>query len=292
MSELAVMSYSGLKCDFLIIHINVFSRFTMLGSDEQPGIIHRSIQKLLSAKEAIERRSGTACRVNISVELLEIYNETVCDWLCVFLFTSNRGSLLFLLQVRDLLSTKSEKGYQEVCVRLNSNEAIGNIIRPVDKESDLQDILSMAQKKRCVRSTKSNEESSRSHLLFTMNFDLFSEKFPARHGKLHICDLAGSERLDKSESFGVSLKETQHINLSLSKLSHVIEKLQDKATHVPYRDSKLTYLLRNSLGGDSKTVAIVCCNPLSDHFPESLCSLRFAQKASRVELKKLGNFSA
>jgi hypothetical protein len=174
---------------------------------------------------------------------------------------------------------------------LNSNEAIGNIIRPVYRESDLLEILSLAQTKRFVRATKSNEESSRSHLLFTVNCDVFAEKAPARHGKLHICDLAGSERLSKSESVGVSLKETQHINSSLSNLSHVIEKLQDKATHVPYRDSKLTYLLRNSLGGDSKTLAIICCNPLSDHFQESLCSLRFAQRASRVELKKMANFS-
>jgi hypothetical protein len=174
---------------------------------------------------------------------------------------------------------------------LNSNEAIGNIIRPVYRESDLLEILSLAQTKRCVRATKSNEESSRSHLLFTVNFDLFSEKAPARHGKLHICDLAGSERLSKSESEGESLKETQHINSSLSKLSHVIEKLQDKATHVPYRDSKLTYILRNALGGDSKTLAIICCNPLSDHFKESLCSLRFAERASRVELKKMANYS-
>jgi len=196
-----------------------------------------------------------------------------------------------LSKVRDLLSPKSEKGYQEVCLRLNANEAVGNVVRLVDDKSGLLEILSLAQTRRCVRATKSNEESSRSHLLFTLNFDLLSDKYPSRHGKLHVCDLAGSERLSKSESTGVSLKETQHINMSLSNLSHVIEKLQDKSSHVPYRDSKLTYLLRNSLGGDSKTLAIVCCSPSADHFQESLCSLRFAQRASRIELKRMSNVS-
>jgi hypothetical protein len=240
----------------------------MLGSESSQGIIQRAIQKLFSSKNSAHPRSGV---VKISVEMLEIYNE----------------------HVRDLLSPQSEcKGYQEVCLRLNSNEVVGNCVRYVENECDVYDIISLAQRRRCVRATKSNEESSRSHLLFTLNYELTHGKLPARHGKLHICDLAGSERLSKSESAGISLKETQHINSSLSNLSHVIEKLQEKSPHVPYRDSKLTYLLRNSLGGDSKTAAIVCLNPLSDHFQESLCSLRFAERASRVELKKMSEFSA
>ena len=89
---------------------------------------------------------------------------------------------------------------------------------------------------------------------------------------------------------GALLKETKHINKSLACLSNVIEKLQANDKHVPYRESKLTYLLKNSLGGDSKTLAIVCCSPVPSSFNESLCSLRFASKVNRIDLKATGNF--
>ena len=107
-------------------------------------------------------------------------------------------------------------------------------------------------------------------------------------------DKAGSERVDKSGSHGALLTEAKHINTSLSALALVIEKLQAKQRsaaaaaeqHIPYRDSKLNYLLRNSLGGDSKTLALVCCSPHHANFQESLASVRFAAKASKVELKE------
>ena len=103
--------------------------------------------------------------------------------------------------------------------------------------------------------------------------------------------------MDKSGSHGALLTEAKHINTSLSALALVIEKLQATRRssaaaaaaaeqHIPYRDSKLTYLLRNSLGGDSKTLAIVCCSPHRANFQESLASVRFAAKASKVELKE------
>lgn len=89
---------------------------------------------------------------------------------------------------------------------------------------------------------------------------------------------------------GSLLRETQKINSSLSVLSKVIESLQSGSATIPYRESKLTTLLQNSLGGNSKTLSIVCLNPLSSHFHESLSSLRFAEKANKVELKAVGNF--
>jgi hypothetical protein len=132
-------------------------------------------------------------------------------------------------------------------------------------------------------------------MLFTIHFVASHNNEIARVGKLHICDLAGSERLDKSGchmmSDGSLLKETQNINKSLMCLSTVIEKLQVKDSHVPFRDSKLTMLLQNSLGGDSKTLAIVCCNPHPEHFNESMSSIRFANKVSRVELKAMAKVS-
>ena len=86
------------------------------------------------------------------------------------------------------------------------------------------------------------------------------------------------------------MKETKAINSSLSVLSNVIERLQSGSANVPYRESKLTFLLQNSLGGNSKTLAIVCCNPLASHYHESLSSLRFAEKVNKVELQAISNF--
>ena len=91
---------------------------------------------------------------------------------------------------------------------------------------------------------------------------------------------------------GALLEESKNINKSLSVLSNVIERLQAGDGNVPFRESKLTWLLKNSLSGNSKTLAIVCCNPLAGHMSESLCSLKFAEKVNRVDLKAEANFSA
>ena len=238
----------------------------MLGNKKNPGIVKRSIDALFEAKERYEVDSRGELQVEISVELIEIYNE----------------------QVKDLLARKMHTNDSNLSV--NGNEVIGNVNYPVSKVSEVQKILDVAQKYRVVKATKSNEESSRSHLIFTMIFTVLDKSGVCRKSKLNICDLAGSERLGKSGSVGSTLKETQYINKSLSALSNVIEKLQQKSQHVPFRESKLTYLLRDSLTGDSKTLAFVCCNPLADHFNESNCSLRFGNKLSKVELKAMGNF--
>ena len=244
--------------------------YTMLGTKENPGLITRSVKKLFDSKNMLELTSNGKLDVNISVELLEIYNE----------------------QVRDLLTkTNDGRGFKSLNISPNSNEAVGNKVFDASNTDDVARILDLAQQRRCVKATKSNEESSRSHLIFTLNFEVYDKDGLNRKSKLHICDLAGSERLNKSQSVGASLKEAQHINSSLSTLSNVIEKLQAKSEHVPFRESKLTYLLKDSLGGNSKTLAIICCNPLAEHFSESSCSLRFAQKLNKVELKAQGNIS-
>ena len=244
--------------------------YTMLGggNSENRGIVAQSVKKLFEAKHMLEQTSQGMTTVEISVELLEVYNE----------------------QVKDLVSKKGATGCKSLNISVNSNEAIGNTVLPVASEDEVYSVLAIAQKRRCVKATKSNEESSRSHLICTLNF-VVKNASGERKSKLHICDLAGSERLGKSQAVGSTLKETQHINKSLSTLSNVIEKLQQKSSHVPFRESKLTYLLRNSLGGDSKTLAIVCCNPLAEHYQETTCSLRFAQKLNKVELQAMGNIS-
>ncbi|KAL7539613.1 hypothetical protein ACHAXR_009451 [Thalassiosira sp. AJA248-18] len=241
---------------------------TMIGEAQNRGLIPRAVEKLFSQKRDIEQgREGVS--VDIRVELLEIYNE----------------------EVRDLLDDNAGPDGQLIKLKLSSNEAVGNVKVNARDGKEVAGILQLAQERRCVKATKSNAESSRSHLLFTIHFDVSSVSSDgvSRSGCLHIVDLAGSERVDKSGSHGALLTEAKHINTSLSALSHVIEKLQAKKSsseHIPFRDSKLTYLLRNSLGGDSKTLAIVCCSPHQAHFNESLNSIRFAAKASKVELKE------
>ena len=191
---------------------------------------------------------------------------------------------------------------------------------PATSEKDVMNVLALAQSRRCVKATESNAESSRSHMVFTLHFSCTTKGGIKREGKLNICDLAGSERLSKSGANSIVqvshayslcvlyplsetpnkccffspqgdlMKETKNINSSLSVLSNVIEKLQAGSSSIPYRESKLTYLLKNSLGGNSKTLAIVCCNPHAAHFHESLCSIRFAEKVNKVELKAMANF--
>jgi kinesin family protein C2/C3 len=105
-------------------------------------------------------------------------------------------------------------------------------------------------------------------------------------GKLHLVDLAGSERLSKTGATGDRLKEAQNINKSLSALGDVIAALQQRSKHIPYRNSKLTHLLQDSLGGNSKVLMFVNCSPASTNAGETLCSLNFAARASKVELGK------
>jgi hypothetical protein len=202
----------------------------MIGDERDLGLIPRAVTKLFEAKRDIEN-SGHSLVVNIQVAILEIYNEKLRD-----LLADDHGQLLKF--------------------KLGSNKAVGNIKVNAHEEREVEGILQLAQERRCVKATKVNAESSRSHLLFTLHFDISlindDTNEAMKSGCLHIIDLAGSERLDKSGSHGTLLTEAIDINTSLSALTLVIEKIQDKKSeHIPFRNSMLTYLLRNSLGGDS-----------------------------------------
>ncbi|KAL7557861.1 hypothetical protein ACA910_010912 [Epithemia clementina (nom. ined.)] len=243
--------------------------YTMLGEPGNEGIVTRSIKKLFSDKSKIEKLSNGKNHVEIKVEILEIYNENVYDLLS---------------------SSRKQEDRKSLKVSMVTNTIEGNLVEHTSTEAECMELLNLAQKRRCIKSTSSNAESSRSHLVFTIHFVVSEgEAGVTRKGKLNICDLAGSERLSKSETHfvgGALLQETKNINKSLSALSNVIEQLQAGNKTVAYRDSKLTSLLCDSLGGgNSKTLAVVCCCPLSTHYHESLSSLRFAEKASKVELK-------
>ena len=239
---------------------------TMTGTQAAPGIVPLAIQDIF---DYIQHGDQAAREYLIRFSYLEIYNEQILDLL------SDTTSSIRLLE-----------GKEGVVVRGLREEV-------VTTPTAIFELLKKGERRRQVGSTNMNKHSSRSHAIVRIWIESKAVGAPpngkTRASSLSLVDLAGSERLDKSGSHGALLTEAKHINTSLSALALVIEKLQAKKSsteHIPYRDSRLTYLLRNSLGGDSKTLAIVCCSPHQAHFNESLNSIRFAAKASKVELKE------
>ncbi|RUS84642.1 hypothetical protein EGW08_007614, partial [Elysia chlorotica] len=129
-----------------------------------------------------------------------------------------------------------------------------------------------------------NERSSRSHCLLCISVSGENWVTATRtRGRLNLVDLAGSERLSRSQADGERLREAKHINRSLACLGDVIHALRSHCRHVPYRNSKLTYLLQHSLGGDSKTLMIVQVAPGNQNVRETLCTLTFGQRVSAVK---------
>merc|ERR1712050_541208 len=129
-------------------------------------------------------------------------------------------------------------------------------------------------------------QSSRSNSIVTVRTQSILRGGDTYIGKINLIDLAGSENTNKSGVAGQGLKEAQAINKSLSALGDVIQSLVSKNPHTPYRNSKLTMMLKDSLGGDSKTLMIVCCSPAQTNVTETLSSLNFASRARNVELGK------
>ncbi|KAL0689686.1 hypothetical protein Bca4012_089364 [Brassica carinata] len=156
---------------------------------------------------------------------------------------------------------------------------------PVSSTRDVLDLMRIGQKNRAVGATALNERSSRSHSVLTVHVqgkELATGSI--LRGCLHLVDLAGSERVEKSEAVGERLKEAQHINKSLSALGDVISALAQKSSHVPYRNSKLTQVLQDSLGGQAKTLMFVHINPEVNAVGETISTLKFAQRVSSIEL--------
>ncbi|XP_022685311.1 kinesin-like protein KIN-14P [Setaria italica] len=223
--------------------------FTMSGpkvlTEEGLGVNYRALNDLFSIQE---QRKDTIC-YEIAVQMIEIYNE----------------------QVRDLLQ--------------NGLAVPDANVVPVTSTADVIDLMNLGQKNRAVCSTAMNDRSSRSHSCLTVHVqgrDLTSGT--VLRGCMHLVDLAGSERVDKSEVVGDRLKEAQHINKSLAALGDVIASLAQKNTHVPYRNSKLTQLLQDSLGGQAKTLMFIHIAPEPDAVSESISTLKFAERVATVEL--------
>ena len=150
-------------------------------------------------------------------------------------------------------------------------------------------VLSEGSESRRVGATEMNKQSSRSHAIFTITICKCSESEGILRGKINFVDLAGSERLDKTKATGSRAQEGISINKSLSTLSKVIEALVTHQSHIPYRESSLTRLLKDSLGGNAKTVMIACVSPADTNCSETVNTLRWADQARKIQNKPTVN---
>ena len=241
---------------------------TMQGSGvgQMRGIIPRAIEQVGTYKQQLEKDGW---KYEMKVSFLEIYNETI----------------------RDLLrEDNSDEVKHEIKVDANGRRYVSELtvlpIEPTDA-AQVEEVMRQAAKHRSVASTDMNSVSSRSHSVFTLHLlAVHEEHKQCLRGTLNLVDLAGSERLEKSGATGDRAKEAMAINKSLSSLTDVFSAIGKKAPHVPFRNSKLTYLLQPSLSGDGKTLMMVNLSPTEDSYLESLCSLRFAAQVNKCELGK------
>ncbi|XP_050738525.1 kinesin-like protein KIF16B [Eriocheir sinensis] len=245
--------------------------FTMMGSQNNPGLIPRICEALFSSM-AEGREAGTTYKVEVSY--LEIYNERVKD-----LLRTGAQNSTHSLRVRE--HPKLGPYVQDLSVHL------------VQQYPDIEELMRKGNSHRTTASTHMNDTSSRSHAIFTVTFiqaKLMSDTPLETRSKIHLVDLAGSERADATGATGQRLKEGAHINKSLVTLGSVISALAEQAAKsttgknvfIPYRDSVLTWLLKDSLGGNSKTIMIATISPADVNYGETLSTLRYANRAKNI----------
>ncbi|XP_029403766.1 kinesin-like protein KIF21A isoform X7 [Mus pahari] len=271
--------------------------------EEEQGIISRAVRHLF---KSIEEKKTSAIKngvpppeFKVNAQFLELYNEEVLD-----LFDTTRD-----------IDAKNKKSN----IRIHEDSAggiytVGVTTRTVNTEPEMMQCLKLGALSRTTASTQMNVQSSRSHAIFTIHVcqtrvclqtdaenatdnKLISESSPMNEfetltAKFHFVDLAGSERLKRTGATGERAKEGISINCGLLALGNVISALGDKskrATHVPYRDSKLTRLLQDSLGGNSQTIMIACVSPSDRDFMETLNTLKYANRARNIKNKVMVN---
>ncbi|KAJ6819708.1 kinesin-like protein KIN-14N [Iris pallida] len=260
-SQLVQSALDGYKvCIFAYGQTGSGKTYTMMGTTEKRGLIPRSLEQIF---ETSQSKLSQGWKYKMQASMLEIYNETIRD----LLSSSNSGSL-------------------DIRHDANSNSYVpGLTVVDVCSINEVSFLLQQAAQSRSVGWTQMNEQSSRSHFVFTLRIYGVNEKTEQQvQGVLNLIDLAGSERLSKSGSTGDRLKETQAINKSLSALRDVICALTNKKDHIPYRNSKLTHILQPCLGKDSKTLMFVNISPEASSSAESFCSLQFATGVNSCEI--------
>nr|XP_027789925.1 kinesin-like protein KIF21A isoform X5 [Marmota flaviventris] len=272
-------------------------------TEGEQGIISRAVKHLF---KSIEEKKHTAVKnglpppdFKVNAQFLELYNEEVLD-----LFDTTRD-----------IDAKNKKSN----IRIHEDSTggiytVGVTTRTVNTESEMMQCLKLGALSRTTASTQMNVQSSRSHAIFTIHVcqtrmcpqvdaenatdnKMISEssqmnEFETLTAKFHFVDLAGSERLKRTGATGERAKEGISINCGLLALGNVISALGDKskrATHVPYRDSKLTRLLQDSLGGNSQTIMIACVSPSDRDFMETLNTLKYANRARNIKNKVMVN---
>lgn len=253
--------------------------YTMMGTPDNPGLIPRTCEDLF---ERIENCESANVSYSVRVSYFEVYNEHVRD-----LFQPRTDPPLYLKIRESPIEGPYVKDLTEIQVK---------------SYSEILKYMRMGDSSRTVASTKMNDTSSRSHAVFTIllkqiHHDYRTDETTERQARIRLVDLAGSERAKATEATGQRLREGGNINKSLTTLGRVIAALADpKSTKqggrrardvVPYRDSILTWLLKDSLGGNSKTAMIACISP-SD-YDETLSTLRYADQAKRIRLQATVN---
>jgi hypothetical protein len=264
--------------------------YTMMGTPDQPGLIPRTCRGLF---ERVDAEQNSAITYKVHVSYFEIYNE----------------------HVKDLLTPKSSApNYLKIRESKSDGVYVQNLTdEPVRCYEDIERLMKIGDMNRTTASTKMNDTSSRSHAVFTLTLkqiqhDLSSDSTIERLARMRLVDLAGSERAGRTEATGQRLREGGNINQSLTTLGRVIAALSDpkrqtasrksmsqnqtrrRADVVPYRDSVLTWLLKDSLGGNSKTAMVACISPTD--YEETLSTLRYADQAKRIRTKATVNQDA
>lgn len=223
-------------------------------SIDHRGIVPRAAQQVFDYI-----RDTDGCEFVLRCSLFEVYRE----------------------QLRDLLDT----GNPNLRIKETPRQGVfvdGLAQEYVACEEDVVQLLRAGSRLRAVAATRLNQHSSRSHVIFSLTCEQKLDDGTEKLAKLNLVDLAGSEKVAKSNSSGVTLEEAKKINLSLSALGNVINALASRTRHVPYRNSKLTRILQETLGGNFKTALVVTCSPLTMHNDETLSSLNFATRAKAV----------
>ncbi|XP_071389232.1 kinesin-like protein KIF21A, partial [Centroberyx affinis] len=268
--------------------------------EEELGIIPRAVHHLFKGieerRQAAQDQGRPVPEFKINAQFLELYNEEVLD-----LFDS----------VRDMKQKSHIKIHEDATGGIYT---VGVTTRTVASEAEMLQCLKLGALSRTTASTQMNVQSSRSHAIFTIhlcqvrvcasdnqenetdnrvsNGNSEMDEFETLTAKFHFVDLAGSERLKRTGATGDRAKEGISINCGLLALGNVISALGDRskrAAHVPYRDSKLTRLLQDSLGGNSQTVMIACISPSDRDFMETLNTLKYANRARNIKNKVMVN---